>query len=66
MGLTVSTLLIKGRHQRTSAASAHTAILILQTKILQVCLKKRNEQLSHDLLMLSILKSSLKVALVWM
>lgn len=32
MGLTVSTLLIKGRHQMTAAASAHTAILILETK----------------------------------
>lgn len=44
MGLTVSTLLIKGRHQRTSAACAHTAILILKTKSYELNWKKKKKK----------------------
>lgn len=68
MGLTVSTLLIKGRHQRTSAACAHTAILILKTKSYELNWKKKKKKSNSSILIADAVhpQSCLKVAFVAM
>lgn len=70
MGLTVSTLLIKGRHQRTSAACAHTAILILKTKSYELNWKKKKKKRrsNSSILIADVVhpQSCLKVAFVAM
>lgn len=69
MGLTVSTLLIKGRHQRTSAACAHTAILILKTKSYELNWKGKKKKRSNSSILIADAvhpQSCLKVAFVAM